>query len=413
MTTRRVLYVELNPKVGGSVISLYQLLRFIPRDRVEPAVLLLAGHPYRAVFAQLGVTVLTTGIDPSARRLPPVPLAVAQRSGLVQRLRGSSPGRNLYHTLGFLVKKLPVIVAQAWELARLFRQVQPDLIHLNDTLPAHNASLLAAIRNRTPAVVHVRAFTPYTLFDRWLAGRPIGYLCISQAIATWLRQQGVRSRPIAVVYNGVALADFVPGEGREAARASLGLHPDDLAVGLIGRLEPWKGQTVFLDALARARQECPTLRGLLIGDAQPAFPHYEAELRQRATELGLGEGVIFAGRRDDLGPVLAALDLVAHTSVAPEPFGRVIIEAMAAARPVIVSDAGAGPEIVTDGETGRITPAGDVGALAAAMVALAQSPVERERLAQAGRALVATRFTAEATAQGVVDFYERLGMGSD
>jgi len=102
---------------------------------------------------------------------------------------------------------------------------------------------------------------------------------------------------------------------------------------------------------------------------------------------------------------------VAHTSVAPEPFGRVIIEAMAAARPVIASDAGAGPEIVTDGATGRIVPAGDVAALATAMVALARSPAERQRLAQAGRALVATRFTAEATARAVVDFYERLKIG--
>jgi len=411
MTARRVLYVELNPKVGGSVISLYQLIRFLPRDRVEPAVLLLAGHPYRAVFAQLGVTVLTTGVDPSARRPPPAPLAGLQRSGLVQQLRGSNPGRTLYHTLGFLVKKLPVIVAQARELARLFRQLQPDLIHLNDSLPAHQASLLAAIWNRTPAVVHVRAFTPHAPFDRWLASRPVGYLCISQAIAHWLQQQVGSGRPMAVVYNGVALADFVPGEGREAARLSLGLRPDDLAVGLIGRLEPWKGQTVFLEALAQARQEYPALRGLIIGDAQPAFPHYEAELRQRAAALGLGSGVIFAGRRDDLGPVLAALDLVAHTSVTPEPFGRVIIEAMAAARPVIASDAGAGPEIVTDGETGRIVPAGDVAALATAMVALARSPAERQRLAQAGRALVATRFTAEATARAVVDFYERLNIG--
>jgi len=125
-------------------------------------------------------------------------------------------------------------------------------------------------------------------------------------------------------------------------------------------------------------------------------------------DLGLAGTVRFLGFRDDVADVLAAMDLLAHTSVEPEPFGRVLIEAMASGVPVVGAHAGAVPEIIQDGITGRLVPPGDPDALAVALIEALRSPKMRQRWRAAAQRDVHERFGVRAHVASVMAVYERV-----
>jgi len=169
---------------------------------------------------------------------------------------------------------------------------------------------------------------------------------------------------------------------------------------MVGRLAPWKGQHVFLEAFARAfpaggagaDEGTRSAEALLVGSALFGEDDYVAALHAQVADLGLEGRVRFTGFVDDVAALLAEVDVVVHASVVAEPFGQVVVEAMAAGRPVIASDLGGPAEVVTDGVDGLLSPAGDADALAACLVRLADDAGLRLRL---GRAAAATAHAYE------------------
>jgi glycosyltransferase involved in cell wall biosynthesis len=152
---------------------------------------------------------------------------------------------------------------------------------------------------------------------------------------------------------------------------------------MVGRLAPWKGQDVFLEAFARAFPGGEE-QAVLAGSAMFGEDAFEAQLRARSAELGIAERVEFTGFVDDVHALLAGCDVLVHASVIAEPFGQVVIEGLAAGLAVIATDSGGPAEIITDGVDGLLCPAGDVGLLAELLRRLANDPAERDRLGAAG-----------------------------
>ena len=146
-------------------------------------------------------------------------------------------------------------------------------------------------------------------------------------------------RGVTVVHNGIDPAPFdaLSPDTRAATRAELGIASDVFLVGCFSRLHPWKGQTVLLDAIARM----PNVHALIVGGALfSGEAPYEAELRSRAELPSFAGRVHMLGARDDVPRLLSACDVVVHASVLAEPFGRVLVEAMLAGRPVVATRAG-------------------------------------------------------------------------
>lgn len=404
---RRVLFVDNAPQVGGSLVSLYHLVWGLDRSRFEPVVLIPEGNPFAARFSTLGVRVLTR---PWANTPPQSPalLQGVMRTSAVQRLRGSDWGRRLYHTMGFLVKHMPRILARAEAFAGLLYDVKPDWVHVNEGVSFSRGEILGATWARVPAVCHVRSFEAPTRFDRMLAPRVAAYIFISQAIADWFLSTGVRIRKWRVVHNGVDLAEFQNlTKSRSHVRAELGVPDDAFLVVLLGRIVPWKGHEVFLDAMERVLPEYPNLVGCIVGEGWRGHD-FEQKLRNRVESGALKGHVIFAGFRSDVPAVLHATDALAHTSIEPEPFGRVLVEAMAAGLPIVATDAGAVPEILEDGRTGLLVAPGDAAGLAQALRRLMADAPLRQRLAAAARQEVEARFTVQRYVAGVQAVYEEL-----
>jgi glycosyltransferase involved in cell wall biosynthesis len=163
-------------------------------------------------------------------------------------------------------------------------------------------------------------------------------------------------------------------------------------VGMFGRISPWKGQDVFLHAIA----QLPDVSGVIVGGALFGEEAYETLMRTLAQELGVADRVIFAGHVEEVPAVMAACDVVAHCSTSPEPFGRVIVESMFAGTPVIATDAGGAREIVTHDRTGQLTPMRDAAALAHAIRRYLEQPEWSRAMAQRAKVHAQEKFSVSA-----------------
>jgi len=281
-------------------------------------------------------------------------------------------------------------------------------VHLNDVFISNREGVIAARLAGIPCLSHIRAFEQLTCFDRYLTRHVDAFVYISQAIAAAHEVQGMPAERGRVIYNALAPEEFDAVGDRASARAELGLNASDQVVGLIGRLVAWKGHRVFLPAMATLARSHPNLRCLIVGDGEVTEPTYQQELEEQTAELGLSEQVIFTGYRSDISALMPALDVLVHCSLRPEPFGRVIIEGMAAGVPIVGAADGAVPEIIEDGQSGLLTPPGDAGALAEAVGRLLDDESLAEAVSDAARQRVYAVFNVDTHVQQVQAVYQEL-----
>jgi glycosyltransferase involved in cell wall biosynthesis len=175
-------------------------------------------------------------------------------------------------------------------------------------------------------------------------------------------------------------------------------------IGIFGRINRWKGQDVFLRALAKL----PDVNGVIVGAAFFEDGEYETELRGMARDLGLEDRVVFAGHVEDVMTAMAACDIITHCSTSPEPFGQVIVQSMLAGTPVIASDAGGAREIVAHDETGQLTPLGDYQALADAIERYLDDPQWSRRLAEEAKRRAKRNFSFSAMTARFAEVLESL-----
>jgi glycosyltransferase involved in cell wall biosynthesis len=391
---RRILFVEMAYGFGGSIVSLHQLVQGLDRSAYEPVVLFYRPNAYLPRFAALDVETIVlypdAGERPARRDLNPG--------------RPPSALRRQVSTAAYIFRQ---VRAHTGRLQRVLRERRIELAHLNDMLVGNREAIIAAQLAGVPCVSHVRAFEQLSGFDRLLMRYVDVFIYISQAIRADHERQGAPPARGQVIYNALDAREFALGD-RAAARAAYGLRPEDQVVGITGRLVAWKGHAVFLRALARLAETHPRARGLIVGDVESTEPRYREELEALAGELGIRQRVIFTGHCADMPALLPALDVLAHCSVQPEPFGRVLIEGMAAGVPVVGAADGAAPEIIADGETGLLTPPADPEALARALARLLDETALAERIRAAARRRVVEAFSIDAHVRQVQAIYRRL-----
>jgi glycosyltransferase involved in cell wall biosynthesis len=290
--------------------------------------------------------------------------------------------------------------AYALRLARRLRALEPDLVHAN-SLKSGVYGTLAARACRVPVVWHLhdRVSEDYLPREAVKLIRPalrrLPNAVVANSEATLRTVAPIPRAAVAVVPNPVN----VPAE-KSAVR------PGVERVGIVGRLAPWKGQDVFLKGFARAFAESG-VTAVIVGTALFGEEEWEEHVRTEATRLGLRDRVEFRGFRSDIFAEMRRLDIFVHASVVPEPFGQVILEAMAAGVPVIATSAGGAAEVVQHEVNGLLYPPGDAGALAALLRRLVADASLRRTLAAAGRQRAA-EYSPERVVGGLEDIYTRV-----
>lgn len=287
---------------------------------------------------------------------------------------------------------------RAWRRALGFADPRPDAV-VSRGVSGQLMGEAIARRARAPHVLNEH--TPLTpagellpmrrhqfLLTRLVAPRLDHVIAVTGRQIAPLSRLGYRRERIEVIANGVFNSAPLTAARREGG---------DFTVLCAARLEPEKGVDVFIRAVAAARRSEPRIRGLLAGDGPE---------RGRLERLASGSGVELLGVREDIAELMAAADAVALTSEA-EALPMSVLEAMAAARPVVVTDIGGTAEAVVEGETGLLVPAGDAEAAARALVELASDRQRARRMGEAGRARQRELFDGER----MVERYERALAG--
>jgi glycosyltransferase involved in cell wall biosynthesis len=373
----RILFVDHTAALGGGELSLLDIARHF---RGTSRVLLLSDGPFRTRLEEAGVAVEV--------------MEAADRVSRVTRGGG---------LLGDL-QALPVVLQLARAVAERGRAF--DVLYANSQKSMLIAAL-AGLMARKPVVWHLRDIMSAEHFSglhRRVAARAANaltrrVLANSEATRQAFIGSGGRGDKARVVHNGIDARPFGSVDDEEIAelRKALGLGNAPV-VGVFSRLAPWKGQHVLLEALG----SLPGVHGVVVGEALfEGDKAYAEELFGAVRRLGLDGRVHFLGFRKDIPRLLRMCDVVAHTSIAPEPFGRVIVEGMLAGRPVVATRAGGVVEIIEDGRTGRLVPPGDAAALAEALRAVLGDGERTRSMAEDGRRAARERFSLDAMLAGV------------
>jgi glycosyltransferase involved in cell wall biosynthesis len=373
----RVLAIDQSGVLGGAELSLLEIVKAL-RARIE--VVLFDDGPFRTALDKAGVNVRV--LDSGALRE-------------VRKQGGTPP-------LGQALKGVAALVR-----ATVARARHADVIYAN-TQRAMVIGALAGRLARRPVVWHLRDIVSPEHFGRkqlriikWCAKLGLAHVIANSAASARAFAELTRfdEKHIDVVFNGIAAAPFDALRNVPVAtlRARLKLPQGAFLVGSFSRLARWKGQHVLLEAMVLN----PHMHAVLVGAPLFGEDPYEVDLRAFVASHDLGERVHFLGFQHDIAACMCAVDAVAHTSITPEPFGRVIVEGMLAQRPVVAARAGGVLEIVEDGVNGALCEPGDAHALADVLAELRSDTALRERLVRNGYQTALGRFGTAAYVAGV------------
>jgi len=329
--------MPLGEQRGGGELMLLHLLRHGRAQGVTWQVIFLEDGPLVQQIAGLGVqtTVITAGRLRQPHRV----------AGTIVRIAAAARRERVDALLSWMTK-------------------------------AHLYGGPAALLARIPALwYHLAVPSPRDAMDRLATRLPArGILTLSRA--AWKAQARLRPRRVLrLVYPGAELDRFdpamLPPPGQ--ARRLLGLPETGPLIVLAGRLQRWKGMHVLVEAMPQVLAEFGSATAVLVGGTHDLEPDYPDYLRGRIASLGLEGRVILAGLQSNVALWMQAADVVVHASDA-EPFGIVVVEAMALNKPVVAGDAGGPAEIITHGENGLLAPYGDPDALAGAVLTYLRDP---------------------------------------
>lgn len=375
---RNVLFLQSSSELYGSGRIILQVLRLYKREGFNPIVVLTGPGPLQPILEQEGFPVYIRNLGILRRKY-------VNPSGLLNRLNKNLKAyqflSELHLKYGFeqvYSNTLAVIVGAYWAK----RNQIPHQWHIHEILqgPAPLVKLLSSLLdNSTP--------------------RPIA---VSQAVADhW--QPLLKKSVIQVIHNGIPYDEFL--RDLPSPKKELGLPEDKLLIGMVGRINPGKGQLFFLEMAEKLAKKHPETHFVLVGDSFPGYEPILEELGKRIKDKRLENRVTYLGFRSDIPTVMKALDIFVLPSILPDSFPTVILEAMASAKPIVATNSGGAAEMVLDGKTGFLIPIGNVERGVEALEKLIKNPEIRLAFGEAGRTRVLSVYSLEAFEEKIRPIY--------
>ena len=386
----RVLFFDHTAELGGGEIALADLIRHLDRARVEPIVVLGSKGP----------------LEERIRGFAPV--HVMPIDSAVVGARKDALGLAML----FQLAAARAAIRYVFRLRRLLNEQDIEVLHTNSL----KAFVLGGIAGRLQGVKviwHVRDriaddyLPPRVVWVMRHLAKILPHFVIANSGATLETVQLKDKPPAMVIGSGVDLSKFSPSGSSEASSDERNTARPKIA-GLVGRICPWKGQHIFIEAAALVHARWPNVRFQIIGAALFREHDYELELRRTVEQQRLERVVEFTGFQSDVARAISGLDILVHASTVGEPFGQVIVQGMACELPVIATNGGGVPEIVQDGVTGLLVPMGDAPAMADAICRLLEDTSSARNMGVQGRKRAVEHFTIERSTQKLMDVCERV-----
>jgi glycosyltransferase involved in cell wall biosynthesis len=376
--------------MSGAEGNVASLLQHLSPDQFDISLFAPEGQPLRQIAEQYGFHVYdyrkprfySTSIEIGQRRIP-------------------NPFAILYN--------LFVILRDALILRRFVYKQQIDVLYTGSMMGHIMAYLVRRTNRRVRVVFHFQELVSSGVgrrIFRTIASGADRIITVSQAVSSVLQGAG----RVTLVYNGSDINQFKMNQP-STLRDELHLTADIPIVGIVGRLTPWKGHMVFLDAAQIMVKNGSNCHFAIIGDSiDPVTGEspYRSTLESYSARLGIENRVTFLGHRKDTSNIMSGVDVLVVPSIRPEPFGLVATEAMASGKPVVASNIGGLPEIVVDGVTGRLFIPGDPAALAEALASFVDNSGLRKQWGQAGRERVEAHFTLDRYIAAIADVFSEV-----
>jgi glycosyltransferase involved in cell wall biosynthesis len=382
MTTKRIkiIFVIGSLRLGGAERQVAELAKGLPRDRFDVHICCLSeagALEEELTRAHIPVTVF--------------------RSYLVY---------GKYNPFSYLA-----LIRSFWSIIRHFRTERPDIVHAY----LYMAYIVGIICARLAGV-------PFAISSR----RSLGYFKDGKPSKQWLenfvnrftdlivansegvmrdvlKREKLDRKKLRLIYNGVDIDEFLKSPDVEASRRELGLERDALAVGVVANLIHYKGHREIITAASVLKPSFPHVRFVFVGRDGGVRQQLDEQVRR----LGLEREILFAGSQRDIPRIMHAFDILLLASH-EEGFSNVLLEGMAAGKPIVATDVGGNAEAVVDGETGIIIPPRNPQAIATALQRLLENPELRRTMGEKGRQRVREHFSREKLIQNMDRLYTDL-----
>jgi glycosyltransferase involved in cell wall biosynthesis len=376
----KILFLDQSGNLGGAELNLLDLAKFY-RDSCL-------------------VSLFVDGSFSKALEQSEIPVEILSNQTLA--IRKDSSWWQSVSNVGQIISLIKKVVQLSYNYDVIYANTQKALI----------IGAIASLITGKPLIYHLHDILSSEHFSR--TNRQLAVLfanrCASLIIAnseatkTAFIEAGGKEKLVQVVYNGFNLEQYqnLDHQGLQL-KQQLNLNGDYI-VGHFSRLSPWKGQHILLEALTH----CPKAIALFVGDALFGEQEYVEQLQQQVKQLGLSDRVHFLGFRSDIPQLMSMCDLITHTSTAPEPFGRVIVEAMLCGKPIIAAAAGGAIELIENNQTGWLTTPGDAMQLAAIINQCQAQAEATAKIAQAGKNIATQRFNLTNIQQQTSDLLKSL-----
>jgi glycosyltransferase involved in cell wall biosynthesis len=388
MSRVRILYLQSTSETGGSDISLLRIVQKLDKNRFQAFVALPSDGPLVDQLEDAGCEVF-----------------------ILSDMKKLTTRRGKRYFLSYLLNYPRAVLA----ILRLIREQKIDLVHTNTlhNLYGFMAARLAGLNH----VWHVREIVLQSKIVRpielFLARRFSDRVVVtSEAVGEMFSDRaGVPPSNLRKIPNAIDTELYHPRNDGASIFEEMKIQAGIPLVGLVCRMDHWKGVDTFLKAAAICKKEFPDARYLVVGGAIEGREAYASEMEQLAGELRVNDVVRFTGwryRTQDMPKVHAALDVLVLASRWPEPFGLVLLEAMATGKPIVSTDQGGPREICVDGETAILVPPQDPEKMAAAILSLLRDPSRARQMGVAGRKRVEELFDRNRCIKTLESMYTEL-----
>lgn len=349
MVPINVLYVEENQDgtTGGSHACLLDMVRVIDKSKVSPLIMFYEENRLLDDFKREKVKVFIY------RRPKAIKFNNISSDSFIYRIP-----RAIINII--LTDVIPLI----YYIYFIIRH-KIQIIHLNNTVFAGLIWTLAAKITRIKIVAHERTRLAYIHFTNRYHHRWFDYILgMSKSSELYLKKNGVNLSKYSTFYDRIDVDKFRSRvtKSREEIRKELNLKSEHQVVGIVGNLQRWKGQLTIIDAVHRLIKKYPEIVCLFIGDASQNSPDdivFYQEIKSKIQENNLQKNLILTGHRNDVPDLLNALDVFIHASTSPEPYGLVVLEAMAMEKAIIASNEGGSAEMIVNNESGLLIKPGN------------------------------------------------------
>jgi len=283
-----------------------------------------------------------------------------------------------------------------WKLISIMKKQKINIVHTDSSTETFYAGIAARIMH-IPLIWHIRVSDREWLIDRVLSLLATRLILVAKAIESRFDRLKDTQKTV-VIYNGIDLEEFDHFPATPSIREEYNITKDTVVLGFIGRIEKRKGQEYLVSAM----KHIGNAKLILVGRGDEG---YTRKMQNLCEEFSISDRVIFAGYRDDIPSVLKDIDILIFPTISGEGFSRVILEAMAAGKPVVATDDAGNPEAVVDGITGYIVPTRNSAALATRIDELVGNKKKRDAMGNAGRRRVETLFLIKSNVRKIEDIY--------